>query len=102
MIRRPPRSALFPYTTLFRSVRGLARREVCLVLLRRMAHLPPDLVAEALPRLGDTRDRKRTRLDSTHANNLYAALCFQKNTQPLHLGLRGHPTARCGTAVLAP
>jgi hypothetical protein len=36
-------------------VRGLARREFCLVLLRRMADLRPDLVAEALPRLGATR-----------------------------------------------
>jgi hypothetical protein len=38
-----------------RSVQGLARREFCLVLLRRMADLRPDLVAEALPRLGATR-----------------------------------------------
>ena len=36
-------------------MRGPARREFCLVLLRRMADLRPDLVAEALPRLGATR-----------------------------------------------
>ena len=36
-------------------MRGLARREFCLVLLRRMADLRPDLVAEALPRMGATR-----------------------------------------------
>ena len=40
-------------------VRGLARREFCLVLLRRMADVRPDLVAEALPRLGATRAEAR-------------------------------------------
>ena len=42
-----------------RRVRGLARREFCLVLLRRMADVRPDLVAEALPRLGATRAEAR-------------------------------------------
>jgi hypothetical protein len=40
-------------------VRGLARREFCLVLLRRMADVRPDLVADALPRLGATRAEAR-------------------------------------------
>ena len=51
----PPCSGPYPATWHARNVQGLARREFCLVLLRRMADLRPDLVAEALPRLGATR-----------------------------------------------
>src|SRR5256886_7400930 len=90
MIRRPPRSTLFPYTTLFRS-RGIDLRE----LLRRGA---PDeelasLIREtwqgrtdrgAEERLGVTdrgalyRDRKSTRLNSSHSQISYAVFCLKK------------------------
>src|SRR3712207_8348987 len=80
MIRRPPRSTLFPYTTLFRSVeerRGLLRqRRVPRVL--RDAH---DLVAGALApraRRRHAQDRKSTRLNSSHANISYAVFCLKK------------------------
>src|SRR3712207_7428228 len=67
MIRRPPRSTLFPYTTLFRSSR--ARR-------RPTDHFAPsgNAAACALP----DGDRKSTRLNSSHANISYAVFCLKK------------------------
>src|SRR3712207_7422050 len=84
MIRRPPRSTLFPYTTLFRSLQRLLPR------------LPPlDLALPRLGHQGDEReravrplhdratrrrlDRKSTRLNSSHANISYAVFCLKKN-----------------------
>src|SRR5438445_9000497 len=71
MIRRPPRSTLFPYTTLFRSRGGLLRRRVCgfahVVSLRRRRHGEPGI-----------QDRKSTRLNSSHANISYAVFCLKK------------------------
>src|SRR3712207_8363134 len=82
MIRRPPRSTLFPYTTLFRSL--LEGRELCLPedLVDPGAADPGDhaLVAEErvqVPRLLDA-DRKSTRLNSSHANISYAVFCLKK------------------------
>src|SRR3712207_7603975 len=101
MIRRPPRSTLFPYTTLFRSLRDHARRG-----LGRLGERPSERVDEELVRLlgqdegpglagraddaaGRTReadqvlvapagDRKSTRLNSSHANISYAVSCLRK------------------------
>src|SRR3712207_8589034 len=83
MIRRPPRSTLFPYTTLFRSRRhGPPRR-----------HLAPARGAEqpGQPRAhgdddgdghaGASADRKSTRLNSSHANISYAVFCLKKKEQ---------------------
>src|SRR3712207_8972468 len=87
MIRRPPRSTLFPYTTLFRSRLGAA-------VVQRV----PDLRAVRLPRRGAPAalqhggasgrhagwpdagdpDRKSTRLNSSHANISYAVFCLKK------------------------
>src|SRR5215203_6634397 len=65
MIRRPPRSTLFPYTTLFRSCRHLhASRGLC----------------QYLDLNGGGRDRKSTRLNSSHANISYAVFCLKKKT----------------------
>src|SRR3712207_8274097 len=90
MIRRPPRSALFPYTTLFRSCLGRARTrdlrdDVGLVVdvldgacTRggvRVVREPRGLAGAAL----DDEDRKSTRLNSSHANISYAVFCLQKN-----------------------
>src|SRR3712207_7166294 len=88
MIRRPPRSTLFPYTTLFRSCR------VCRALLQMsMPNLLVDLHFADLRRRGGaairTRvgvvaepalgiDRKSTRLNSSHANISYAVFCLKK------------------------
>src|SRR3712207_8449835 len=89
MIRRPPRSTLFPYTTLFRS-RADERLQPTLLLLhaRRGRALPR---ARALLRRGTAatyrarsarinRDRKSTRLNSSHANISYAVFCLKKKT----------------------
>src|SRR3712207_7403660 len=69
MIRRPPRSTLFPYTTLFRSERGR--------LLRQRASLPQHNDYQLLLS-HPQRDRKSTRLNSSHANISYAVFCLKK------------------------
>src|SRR6266511_98764 len=69
MIRRPPRSTLFPYTTLFRSAsRARPRRS------RPRRRRPPDRPRRQ-PRA--RRDRKSTRLNSSHVKNSYARFCFK-------------------------
>src|SRR3712207_8562221 len=81
MIRRPPRSTLFPYTTLFRSA---AQRPQQLRVVGHVA-LPVGLRLEQ--RVGPERigvhrsDRKSTRLNSSHANISYAAFCLKKKQQ---------------------
>src|SRR2546427_924920 len=87
MIRRPPRSTLFPYTTLFRS------RSCCLldqrgILLGHRVHLRNRLVhlvdAAALLLAGGRdlghQDRKSTRLNSSHSQISYAVFCLKKKT----------------------
>src|SRR5216684_6630018 len=64
MIRRPPRSTLFPYTTLFRSARVAVRRDEC---ARKLTS----------PQAPDT-DRKSTRLNSSHGYISYAVFCLKK------------------------
>src|SRR6266516_6197486 len=65
MIRRPPRSTLFPYTTLFRSA-GLVRLGHAAELLHLMDVRPRPV------------DRKSTRLNSSHRRNTYAVFCLKK------------------------
>src|SRR2546426_3732204 len=74
MIRRPPRSTLFPYTTLFRSMpdrRRTAQRGV------RLAHPIPRPVGGPLRPI----DRKSTRLNSSHLVISYAVFCLKKKKQ---------------------
>src|SRR3712207_8360073 len=95
MIRRPPRSTLFPYTTLFRSEAVRAAHLLLGQELRRLelrgralavldAALPggPALVqrAGADAQRGDGADRKSTRLNSSHANISYAVFCLKKKS----------------------
>src|SRR5690349_23596835 len=68
MIRRPPRSTLFPYTTLFRSVRAQDR-------MSREAAGGWALIATLLAAI---RDRKSTRLNSSHVEISYAVFCLKK------------------------
>src|SRR3712207_7100016 len=95
MIRRPPRSTLFPYTTLFRSQRHLAQvhstaqehdnpihagRHAAVrrrAVLERAVHAPEPLENLLLAVAGDL-DRKSTRLNSSHANISYAVFCLKK------------------------
>src|SRR3712207_8769321 len=77
MIRRPPRSTLFPYTTLFRSY-GLAAEHVIQGGLHG-GFLVVSTVGLLHQALRDRRgDRKSTRLNSSHANISYAVFCFKK------------------------
>src|SRR3712207_7207645 len=88
MIRRPPRSTLFPYTTLFRSVaawRALGESGVesrFEALRTAAAHLPlvgrEEELELLLRRWRRARDRKSTRLNSSHANISYAVFCLKK------------------------
>src|SRR3712207_7606737 len=100
MIRRPPRSTLFPYTTLFRSVRDLSRAPQ---LPAATAVLAPfgdrAAVQQSLTGIStvlmvsasETPDRKSTRLNSSHANISYAVFCLKKKHLSRSEPLR-HPT----------
>src|SRR3712207_7312349 len=101
MIRRPPRSTLFPYTTLFRSVQvdaqptrahaaalvadvlGLARGDVARHQVAERGVDPLEVVVPLA--LGDVPrvDRKSTRLNSCHANISYAVFCLKKKNMKL-------------------
>src|SRR3712207_7466363 len=96
MIRRPPRSTLFPYTTLFRSWEGgadmftyqwdrctTASADSCTAISdaqERSYVLTPADVGSRL-RVAVTADRKSTRLNSSHANISYAVFCLKKKNQ---------------------
>src|SRR5947209_12946181 len=71
MLRPPPRSTLFPYTTLFRSPQHHADRQD--ISPRLLQENPPPVV-----RRQERRDRKSTRLNSSHANISYAVFCLKK------------------------
>src|SRR3712207_6860708 len=84
MIRRPPRSTLFPYTTLFRS---LSRSADSTTIVMRKHEAYPEGVCEPFivvkgshDSIADaySRDRKSTRLNSSHANISYAVFCLKK------------------------
>src|SRR3712207_7033175 len=96
MIRRPPRSTLFPYTTLFRSLKQFFIDRILETSRIPRVHLPvlklyisltygdPQVPLE-IPfdfarKHGVGKDRKSTRLNSSHANISYAVFCLQKNT----------------------
>src|SRR3712207_7934658 len=96
MIRRPPRSTLFPYTTLFRSIERRKEREhhrheedgenlrgvhVCGQAAQEIELRRKQIRArQARDEVAD-RDRKSTRLNSSHANISYAVFCLKKKTK---------------------
>src|SRR2546430_13179805 len=82
MIRRPPRSTLFPYTTLFRSERRL---------MVFFAALARDLALDAERRTAE--DRKSTRLNSSHSQISYAVFCLKKKQREPVFG-RPRPLVR--------
>src|SRR5256884_5618989 len=71
MIRRPPRSTLFPYTTLFRSLLATA-------LVLGSFLFPLGVLLETLNHGSEPRDRKSTRLNSSHGYISYAVFCLKK------------------------
>src|SRR2546421_2842754 len=83
MIRRPPRSTLFPYTTLFRSAvdRGDHRlREALDPPHHAVAEADEGIHAAAGERRAEVGDRKSTRLNSSHDQISYAVFCLKKKT----------------------
>src|SRR3712207_7113778 len=83
MIRRPPRSTLFPYTTLFRSGGPAGVRRQLEPRARRLAaarqlDAPPDRLPTGRAAGEAEGDRKSTRLNSSHANISYAVFCLKK------------------------
>src|SRR3712207_8942355 len=92
MIRRPPRSTLFPYTTLFRSLRlvpdtyreaalglGVSRAKTILFVVIPTAK--GGIVTGVILAMAD---RKSTRLNSSHANISYAVFCLKKKNTSIH------------------
>src|SRR2546430_13531495 len=73
MIRRPPRSTLFPYTTLFRSIRDKGGKRLDAQVLQLVGARDAE------------RDRKSTPLKSSHSQISYAAFCLKKKTSPICL-----------------
>src|SRR3712207_8646459 len=99
-IPRPPRSTLFPYTTLFRSAASLARRgeggESRVILLGQrgdaiivVARVGVDALLQSAHRRADL-DRKSTRLNSSHANIAYAVFCLEKKGLEAKHGLASY------------
>src|SRR3712207_8247204 len=89
MIRRPPRSTLFPYTTLFRSYRAEHRDESGREENGQSpSHASPSLVVSVFrepPPAAGRLDRKSTRLNSSHANISYAVFCLKKKNMIVNL-----------------
>src|SRR3712207_8558007 len=90
MIRRPPRSTLFPYTTLFRSTAKMRNMgEACTAANRFLVHesVADEFAAKFAEKMAaqvvgrGTEDRKSTRLNSSHANISYAVFCLKKKNQ---------------------
>src|SRR5256885_11605348 len=102
MIRRPPRSTLFPYTTLFRSVpeydRGTLEPRIAHVGVGgfHRAHLAvytDDLAADG------SQDRKSTRLNSSHLVISYAVFCLKKKTTVISIRIELMTTRTSSTAA---
>src|SRR2546429_5810210 len=102
MIRRPPRSTLFPYTTLFRSLppntelpreranRGSKDQQLQIPQKIQQLRLGQFLLCAVSQRLQCPLDRKSTRLNSSHGYNSYAVFCLKKKIDALHY--HTHPT----------
>src|SRR3712207_7788833 len=89
MIRRPPRSTLFPYTTLFRSTSDVPR-----------ARFRVEEVVWLTMEFYRRKDRKSTRLNSSHANISYAVFCLKKKKKIMKLSI--HYTNLITVYILLP
>src|SRR5688572_31682381 len=90
MIRRPPRSTLFPYTTLFRSLLPACDRE-------RLRQLRVGSVQLLRGHEGCAQDRKSTRLNSSHSQISYAVFCLKKKKKKkyAHIPQNNPPALHC-------
>src|SRR2546422_8391277 len=102
MIRRPPRSTLFPYTTLFRSRTTRGSPAPRAGDFRPPAAAPPRTRPAPSPPPRDARDRKSTRLNSSHGYISYAVFCLKKKkkkknqcTSLNEINLHAHTHATC-------
>src|SRR2546430_8710898 len=98
MIRRPPRSTLFPYTTLFRSTRKRRHRP-------RTGHLPQHRETTRRRDLGGEccrkGDRKSTRLNSSHSQISYAVFCLKKKKKHRNYNRTHLLTYHCAVSLLS-
>src|SRR3989442_8547079 len=80
MIRRPPRSTLFPYTTLFRSLFSRVDQMFAQVsdIMALKANHPVSRALISREKIRENRDRKSTRLNSSHVRISYAVFCLKK------------------------
>src|SRR3712207_7582749 len=102
MIRRPPRSTLFPYTTLFRSRQRRGARDVrgAVRAARRAREVEAGVDEAAVAArlrtrapLEEHQDRKSTRLNSSHANISYAVFCLKKKTSQTSCSSTSHTSS---------
>src|SRR2546430_5642410 len=95
MIRRPPRSTLFPYTTLFRSTCTGGTMESPAAVLRGST-----VNASTVPGGAEHGDRKSTRLNSSHSQISYAVFCLKKKKEKkkAHIGTQSSDVQRPSTA----
>src|SRR3712207_8264010 len=84
MIRRPPRSTLFPYTTLFRSVGAFGPDVKAVEMVYRPYAGSAWSVVRLAPKAAGV-DRKSTRLNSSHANISYAVFCLKKKKKHIYI-----------------
>src|SRR2546429_6708111 len=99
MIRRPPRSTLFPYTTLFRSAllreeaeseRAIAERKAAAQTLATQPARPALAQAMNAGQQYSGVDRKSTRLNSSHRDISYAVFCLKKKNNTMHMRMRDY------------
>src|SRR5437879_10634059 len=83
MIRRPPRSTLFPYTTLFRSGAGVGKTVIIMELINNIALHHGGFSVSSI-------DRKSTRLNSSHRCISYAVFCLKKKTETNDITSQSH------------
>src|SRR3712207_7861707 len=97
MIRRPPRSTLFPYTTLFRSD---SVQMCCTPARLDWKRLSAGFGSARLGKiLADPADRKSTRLNSSHANISYAVFCLKKKKNRHSTDIIAYISHYCGTQL---
>src|SRR5690348_17509138 len=101
MLRRPPRSTLFPYTTLFRSLKafhsGFRPEVIGMLKPRAVMDARRSLGGTALSAVREQIDRKSTRLNSSHPSISYAVFCLKKKKKKEHV--RPYASVIAGCAV---